>query len=338
MALVLCRTSRAFLPLGRRLLYRAPFASIPLMVTLKVTWDRAIALYDVLSLNNGVVGRIVRSLHGLEIWCRRLAIVAAPKGAHAFDLRSQSSKVFAWQASIVAACPALRAVSVEIQSTSEATAMHRALGPSMASLDDIKLSASSLLEAELALRVLANLYRAGCRLNTVELSSLDCTVSRKAIEEQSVHLKHPFENMILRVRPQAQYLKPFAAFFSAQVGVLRKLDLFLPAKISQADLLHLFMIAGTSLMDLKLSSAWRDHVSRQYAGYGLGFDGPVFPAEAAKLFPRLERLTILNFGALSVERVGLLAQHCPNLQILIASGSIWLADNPALSLNVTPHW
>ena len=135
MALVLCRTSRAFLPLGRRLLYRAPFASIPL----KVTWDRAIALYDVLSRNNGVVGRIVRSLHGLEIWCRRLAIVAAPKGAHAFDLRSQSSKVFAWQASIVAACPALRAVSVEIQSTSEATAMHRALGPSMASLEDIKL-------------------------------------------------------------------------------------------------------------------------------------------------------------------------------------------------------
>jgi len=338
LALVLCRTSRAFLPLGRRLLYRAPFASIPLMVTLKVTWDRAIALYDVLSRNNGVVGRIVRSLHGLEIWCRRLAIVAAPKGAHAFDLRSQSSKVFAWQASIVAACPALRAVSVEIQSTSEATAMHRALGPSMASLEDIKLSASSLLEAELALRVLANLYRAGCRLNTVELSSLDCTVSRKAIEEQSVQLKHPFENMILRVRPQAQYLKPFAAFFSAQVGVLRKLDLFVPAKVSQADLLHLFKIAGTSLMDLKLSSAWRDHVSRQYAGYGLGFDGPVFPAEAAKLFPRLERLTILNFGALSVERVGLLAQHCPNLQILIASGSIWLADNPALSLNVAPHW
>ena len=144
--------------------------------------------------------------------------------------------------------------------------------------------------------------------------------------------------MILRVRPRAQCLEPFAAFFSAQVGVLRKLDLFVPAKVSQADLLHLFKIAGTSLVDLKLSSAWRDHVSRQYAGYGLGFDGPVFPAEGAKLFPRLERLTILNFGALSVERVGLLAQHCPNLQILIASGSIWLADNPALSLNVTPHW
>ncbi|GAA5902140.1 hypothetical protein JCM8208_002486 [Rhodotorula glutinis] len=332
LALVLCRISRAFLPTGRRLLYHAPFISLP------ATWDRAIVLHDTLSRDNGAIGRMVRNLYGLENWYRRLVHLVAPQGTHTFDLRGQPVKAFAWQASIVAACPSMRAVSVQIQSASEATVLHRALGPSMASLERIKLQSDSYLDAALALRVIANLYRAGCRLKAVELPDLDDTASRKSTEDGNPQLQHPVEDLTIHVSRGTECIELRAAFFPVQVGILRKLDLFFPSKISQVDLVRLLKLAGSSIVELKLSSSWCDVVSEDYAQYGVGFDGPVFPVEAMELFPRLERLKIMSFGALSVHRLSLIQQHCRNLQILDASGSSWLADNPAHSVLVTPQY
>ncbi|GAA5841762.1 hypothetical protein JCM9279_003096 [Rhodotorula babjevae] len=337
LGLALCRTSRAFLSTGRRLLYHAPCAIF--VEAIEIDWDRAIALFDVLSRNGAAIGGTVRSLDRLDYWCYLLGALPAPDGPHAFDVRGQASKAFAWQVSIVASCSAARDVSVKVQTANEATALHRALGSCMATLECITMHPS--LDPDLALKFLNNLYRAGCRLKVVELSELEEASSRRSTKNGEAQLKHALEELRLYTSISMLLVKPLAAFFPVQVGILRKLELGFGHKVSresQVDLLHLFKLAGSSMTDLKLSSTWIDRVSFRYEMYGLGFDGPVFPVEVIQLLPRLERLTISSFGALCVERVGLLAQHCPNLQVLIASGSIWLADNPSTTIYNTPQW
>ncbi|GAA5932931.1 hypothetical protein JCM3775_005268 [Rhodotorula graminis] len=334
--MILCRTSRAFLPIGRRLLYRLPFAGFSRIS--KTNWNRAIALYTALSRNGGALGRMVRGMYYLDVWCERLAALPVPDGPHAFDLRGQSNKAFAWQASMVAACPALRFVSVKVHSTSEATALHRALRLSTTSLEGIKMQSSSPAEVELALRLLANLYSAGARLKIIDLSHLGSAMTHTVPGECNPQLKSPVEVLSLGVGPAPENVKPFAAFFPVQAGVLRNLELVVPVKTIQSDLLHLLRLAGSSITDLALSSLWHDAVSERYSRYGVGFDGPVFPSEAIALFPHLENLQITSFGGLSMHRLGLIQQHCQSLQTLNVAGSTWLADNPALSALVTPQY
>ncbi|BGP41539.1 hypothetical protein JCM10450v2_005588 [Rhodotorula kratochvilovae] len=112
-------------------------------------------------------------------------------------------------------------------------------------------------------------------------------------------------------------------FLPTQVGALRDLDLSLPASTSTDELLHILRQVGPSLANLKLAGPPSSTRVRDYDNYAVRYSNPVFP---------VERLSLIYFQALSVGSLESLVEHCPNLAVLDAVDSVWIADDPRLNV------